>query len=147
MKKEMIYAIITSNSRRTIVKKLQVKNSIVTFRGKSYDVTSENFGIFKKLPVYFYDENNKVPHNPISQEVGKYTAEIYNKGLRSKIISELLAVLEGKSPLDFSMILTIINFFLLIGVGVLVFVFYKDLASIILNVKTQIDTLLGGLGQ
>lgn len=144
MKKEMIYAIITSNSRKTVVKKLEVKNGAVTYRSCSYDVTSDNFAIYKKLPVYFYDENNKLPHNPITQEVGKYSPAIYNKGLTTKIISELLAVLDGKGQLDFGVLLGIINLILIVGIGVLVVILNKNLVSYLEMLLTKIELFMGG---
>lgn len=144
MKKNIIYAVIANNNRIVSIKKINLKKAEhFTVDGKSYDIDSNNLGLYKRRPIYFYDVNNPKPKNPVSLQVGKFTPDEYNKGLNTKIISELLAVLEGKPNIDISMVLTIINLLLIIVVGIIVFLTSKDIANAIQILKLQIDSLVG----
>jgi hypothetical protein len=144
-KKRYVYGAFVGNDRSFKVVKVLVKTgNTIEFQGKSFDINKDDFMLYKnKFIAYLFNENNTKPMNPLNCQVGKFTPEQYTKALRTKIVGELISVLDNR--VDSAVIFSIIIMLLVVGVGVLSYITNNNLQVLITDLQSKLNIILGGV--
>ena len=146
MKKNYIYAVLFTNNRKLVIRKVELKeDNTFSYDNKSYNISKDDFVIYKKKYVAFmYNENNTNPIDPVTGTVTKNIPRDYNTALTSKLLRDLISQLGGNT-VNAGVILSIISMLLIVGVGVLMYITNNNLQVLIEDLQSKLNILLGGV--
>lgn len=139
--KGKVRIIVAKADRELLIAKIKPKDNLIQLQDKTYDLDKEKFIIYKGMPTYFYNYNNTVPLDPYSLQITEYTPELYNAGLESKIIRDIIDSGKKTSAFDIPIMTILISGLTLIGLGIAVY-FLNDKIS---NLNDQLNSIIEAL--
>ena len=147
MDKGKVRIIIAKPERELQIAKIRPKENLLEIDGKTFDLDKEKFIVYKGMPTYFYNFNNTVPLDPYSLQITEYTPELYNAGLESKIVRDIIDSSKKQSKLDLPIMTLLIGGITLVGLGIAVYLLNDKLTSVQEQLNTLLEILEGvGIG-
>ena len=138
MDKGKVRVIIAMPERELMIKKVKPVESLIHIDNKTFNIDKENFIVYKDMPTYFYNADNTVPLDPYTAQITEYSPELYNAGLESKIIRDIIESGKKTSKLDIPVITLIASALTILAVGFAIY-YLGDKIGIL---ERQVEELL-----